>query len=785
MAKKLRCIAFVIVGISMFFFSGYDVSAKEYEITSDMSQDEIDTVLENATSQDVITIASGDYSVVKNNLNYHKVITVNKDSSSFVISGSYTELQFIVRANGTKITANDVEIDGNASTEGNPCAAIFVEQGDVTLYGNLTLSDHNHGVRLGYTKATSAIYSKLVLSEYANLTIKDTVITYGKNYYGNGYDDPDSGVYASPVDQGQGNGTSGSGIDIRGKGYANFTMMKNSKFYALGNARAGIYSINVTNFTYDMLPSSYALFQNNGQGICMNTDYAGSVNINLDSATMDVLDNTSNGITGQSLPYILNLKNDSNLTLDNNAIAINNFYIVVTDSTLTATNNRSHGISNVAFDASDSTIDISNNAYIGLNITKYNAEKESTDIINSTITANNNGGPGIRFYVSNGITNITDSTIITNGDGYGESIYGFEVKPTDSGYWSGVVAKGTLYAKNSTMMSDGVSGYALYDTSDGKATFYVLENTVAVENGEESKDIFDDYNSSKGNTGHTVVTGGSLQADVDNISKSDILSETYENTQNPVVPSTAGSKDEVQFSSPVNDDYTALTQFVLHQDVNTIVGGDGSHTFTYYDPTVGTQYDYTFRYNKLGEDLDPTVFGRAYVWTPVSVLKYDATEGLINYLGTAGKVTFGSGYTDGLEGLATRYTQDITIFGNCMNLAEKLLPTAEREDYVFLGWYIADDNDLAKEYAANDEFEKLYGLLNTKFTADTKIEIDGTPIEELTIYAKWGEKYIGSPTPPEIEPPKTGIESNGVSALVLTVLFTLGSVYLVNYSVRY
>ena len=681
MASNLKKITMVMVGILTFFLFNNTVSARELDITPDMTQEEIDAVLMTATSQDNITIASGDYSTEKNGKNYHKIITVQKDYMNFNIAGNYTELQFVVRGSNTKITANDATIDGNASTEGNPSAALFIEQGSVILSGNLTLTDHNHGVRLGYANAGTSVYSALTLSDYATLTITNNVLTYSGQYgyYGGGYDDSDT-TYSSPVDKGQGNGTSGSAIDVRGKSNTSFTLGTGAKFYATNNVGAGIFAINVTNFTFNMNSGSYALFDSNGQGICMNTDYAGSVNINVNNATLDITNNSSNGITGQASPYILDITNKGIVNLNNNGgIGINNFYIKVTDSTLNVNENGSHGATNVSMDATNSTINASNNAYIGLNISKYNAGKESTDIINSTITANNNGGPGVRFYIENGVTNITDSHITTNEDGYGDSIYGFEVKPGDSGYWAGVVIKGTLSVKNSTMMSDGVSGYSLYDTDSGKAVFYVLENSVVAGNGDESKDIFDDYNSGKGNSGSTVVEGGSLQVDSDNVSASDSLNDKYHNEQNPTMPSEQGSKDEVQYAGPVNSDNTALTQFVLHQNINKEVGGAGSHTFTYHDPNTGTRHDYTFRYNELGEDLEPNASGNAYIWAPVSILRYDATEGFISSLGTAGLVKFGYGYTDLMTGLYTRYTSDVTIFGNSMNLAEKVLALASRE----------------------------------------------------------------------------------------------------------
>ena len=792
MASNLKKITMVMVGILTFFLFNNTVSARELDITPDMTQEEIDAVLTTATSQDNITIASGDYSTEKNGKNYHKIITVQKDYMNFNIAGNYTELQFVVRGSNTKITANDATIDGNASTEGNPSAALFIEQGSVILSGNLTLTDHNHGVRLGYANAGTSIYSALTLSDYATLTITNNVLTYSgqHGYYGGGYDDPDT-TYSSPVDKGQGNGTSGSAIDVRGKGNTSFTLGTGAKFYATNNVGAGIFAINVTNFTFNMNSGSYALFDSNGQGICMNTDYAGSVNINVNNATLDITNNSSsNGITGQASPYILDITNKGIVNLNNNGgIGINNFYIKVTDSTLNVNGNGSHGASNVSFDATNSTIDTSNNAYYGLRITKYNSNKNSIDIKNSTITSNNNGGPGVFVFLENAITNITDSKIITNENGYGNDLYGWEVKPGDSAYWAGFVAKGTVYVKSSTMMSDGVSGYSLYDTSNGKAVFYVLENLVVVGNGDESKDIFDDYNSGKGNSGSTVVEGGSLQVDSDNISASDSLNDKYHNEQNPTMPSGQGSKDEVQYAGPVNSDNTALTQFVLHQNINKEVGGAGSHTFTYYDPNTGTRHDYTFRYNELGEDLDPNASGNAYIWAPVSILRYDATEGFISSLGTAGLVKFGYGYTDLMTGLYTRYTSDVTIFGNSMNLAEKVLALASREGYVFLGWYIADDQELAAKYASEGNFEELYKLLNTKFDGSTKLEIDGKPVSELTVYAKWAipddEPGTGATFGPseelEITPPSTGIETENKN-LYLAIIFILGSACLLRYA---
>lgn len=732
MTKGLNKFYLLVALLVSLFVSNTKVMAAEYTITVDNTQDEINEILANATAQDNIVIQSGDYSVEKNGKPYHKVIFVDNAGLNFTIAGEYTELQFIVRAENTNITANDATIYGNASTEGNPAAALFIEEGSVNLSGNLTLNDHNHGVRLGYGKATTSVTSTLTIMESAVLTIQNNDNTFGSNYYGNGYDDPDSS-YSSFVDKGQGNGTSGAAIDVRGKGYANIILEKNATYNAF-NTEAAVYAINVSNFTFEAKEGSYVNFDSNGQGFNMNTDYAGSVDIKLNNAKMDITNSRSNAITGQGLPYLLDITNKSVVNInENGAFGVNNFYIKVTDSTLNVNDNGSHGASNVAFDATNSTVNFNNNTYTGLNVSKYNYDKESTDIVNSTINANGNGTSGIRFYINGGVTNITKSTIIANCNGSGNGD-------------AGVLLKGDVYVTNSTVISNSKNGYSLYDNSTSEAIFHVLENTVAVGNGNETNhDIYDDYNSSQGNSGNTIVTGGSLQVDIVDTMGSESLFDRYYGEINPTMPNGQGSREEVQFTGPINSDYTALTQFILHQNINKEVGGEGSHTFIYYDPTTLNRYDYTFRYNVLGEDLKPNVFGNAYIWTPVSIIKYDATEGLINSLGTAGKVSLGYGYTDLLTGLNSRYSSDITIFGNSLDLAEKVLPSAEKENYIFLGWYIpeAANADLASELAERGEFDALYELLVIPFTQSTKVLSDfddlASGLEEITVYAKWAK----------------------------------------------
>ena len=86
------------------------------------------------------------------------------------------------------------------------------------------------------------------------------------------------------------------------------------------------------------------------------------------------------------------------------------------------------------------------------------------------------------------------------------------------------------------------------------------------------------------------------------------------------------------YAAPVNIYGTKLTRFNLHGSKNLEVGDFMTQEFTYLDPNVNETVGYSFRYNTAAEDLNGTG-GNAYVWAPVSVLHYDATEGKINALG--------------------------------------------------------------------------------------------------------------------------------------------------------
>ena len=44
------------------------------------------------------------------------------------------------------------------------------------------------------------------------------------------------------------------------------------------------------------------------------------------------------------------------------------------------------------------------------------------------------------------------------------------------------------------------------------------------------------------------------------------------------------------------------------------------------------------------------------------------------------------------------------------------MPTAKRNGYVFVGWYVADDEEKAEKLAGENNFTELYKLLNTPIT---------------------------------------------------------------------
>ena len=760
---KLKSVGLGIFSALTFLFMIGTVSAKEVSINSAMSQDEINAAVSNG---DVVTVQSGDYATQsEDGRNYHKYILADGTQITVNLSGNYERLQLITRNNGTihVVVNGNTTLNGEASEVFNPAAALAIQSGliDIATNGStLTITNYNNGIRLGNNIAATQTQSasltllanaKVVVTESNNLVgvTKDTA------YYDSYNDFGDPGVAYGWRDAGNfvQEGNRGSGIYTRGKGATHYiTLESNSSLVSGNNDGTGIYvgyaSWGVDNHVYITLKEAELTGDNNG-GVGLfedgGTDYNSYGNYYLTATNSDISfsNNGSNGMTGHHNSEIT--LTNSTMHVDNNgAIGINNGYVILNNSTLTGNENGSHGITNIALDATDSTVETSKNAYIGLNITKYNTEQTSTNIVNSKLTAKENGGSGIRFHAVisvdgayEGTANISDSSVITAlNNGIGTSIYGYAVKPGDSSYWADIVASGDVNATESSIFC---GTYSLYNRGGYSlpSILYVNKDMImTVDKNDEfvnAMDIFNDPASTA--VGRTYVISGSLQGNLFDMTNG----TSYELNGVALVGDI--------YAAPVNADGTKLIRFDLNQEINVEVNSDGTNTFTYYDPYTGKEYVYQFRYNELGEDLIESESNNAYIWTPASIVHYDATEGVLDYTGsTAGEIVNGSSVTDKTNnGDNDRYTSDITVFGNSLDLAEKVMPNAVKEGYVFLGWFVPtyENMELAKEYAEAGNFEALYELLVIPFTSGTKVLSDfndpTTGLQEITIYAKWAK----------------------------------------------
>ena len=82
-------------------------------------------------------------------------------------------------------------------------------------------------------------------------------------------------------------------------------------------------------------------------------------------------------------------------------------------------------------------------------------------------------------------------------------------------------------------------------------------------------------------------------------------------------------EDVTNTVSLVNDRDEDLFRFHLNSELNTVVGGSGERSFSYPYQEGAGELTYQFVYDESGD---------AYVWTPVTVVQYDATEGEIDTL---------------------------------------------------------------------------------------------------------------------------------------------------------
>lgn len=505
----------------------------------------------------------------------------------------------------------------------------------------------------------------------------------------------------------------------------------------------------------------------NSRNIYQKIQFINCGKVNLDDNHLDGICFQGNS-EGNSVLEIVDCQDIS--FSGNNSWGTNGGDITIRNSKLTVSNN-SHApwgkVSSSASNLCSENLTVDNSEIYADNSGTFCGVwvQEKANIINgSKIYARNNGGPDKEgtgcYFAGNAL--IDSSEIHATGNEFVGLDFDYKgdiqnsVIEADGNHEYGIRSwVGMIDIKNSSVSCTGETyafdhmGYG----DDWLSRLRIEDNTVAALQG-SSNDI------AENNFGRTYVLGGSLQADSAMMypkSKTGALNEQID-----PMPENGAVEDD--WTKPLNTDGTKLTRFDLNAEINKEVGLDKEQIFTYYDPTSRTEYKYSFRYNKEGEDLTEGESGNAYVWAPVSIIHYDATEGVISEFGTAqqGYValnnTRGDGSKVGNEEIAghsgNRYATDYTIYGNSMDLSEAVMPVAVRPGYTFEGWYVKTENGKTvslQELADDRNFAELYGNLNTEFTSSTKIT-DGlsdpqAAVDEITVYAKW--QYSGTAEPNE------------------------------------
>ena len=697
---------YIISAIVCFFGFACLVSA-ENSINDGMSQAEIDEVMAQGGA---VNVLPGDYQfkIVRSTVDDTTIYLGNKGATE----SSYTSLRIITEAETDVRLLSNVVMDGafNSNNSLVP-VAIFARKGNTLVNADeyvLTIKNYAGGMRLGEHKnVKNRVNASLVIAS-GEVIVESSVAVGERN---------DDGV---PV----GAAATGGGIFI-------YSESKDVKYqFKVTNAKFAVRNLE------------------NGIGI---------YRLNYDTSDVSYTDGSSTIVFDNAEVIIQNAKSGYSAFVDEGFYS-DHVVLLIKDSKLSLIDNAKNGYTGADtrrnIQIINSEVIANGNASAGM---KFDCQK--IDIINSKLYASGNGSFGFTGMSNATVKNSTISTVDNRLAGmvfYGNSIVSDNSKllskkdgdRTYSSSRSSAVAvriyPGTFTVVDSVTNFDSVSGISFYNTSAGNVRVYVTGETVAAISANDefnttASELFDDFNASKQNTGRTIVIGGSLQASFENMTVSEKLKLLKDSVLNPVISFENGEKEDTQYLAPVNSDGTALTRFDLNSEINKEVGGEGSHTFVYYDPNTSKEYVYTFRYNVVSEDLVEGESGNAYVWTPVSEITYDATEGVV--------VTDGS--TALIDDTNSRYARDITIFGNSLDLAERVMPSAVRQGYKFLGWFIAVNGvevDLEKAYdlANNGDFNELYALLNYKFEQNSKVlaVVDDVKsgIERITVFAKWAKE---------------------------------------------
>lgn len=734
-----------------------------------------------------------------------QIQTVVNDNDEVIFEeGTYTDITINVVGSKLFKTTGAVNFINN---DGNKFGIFVADRAssNIEFSGSFTFDGYREGIFVGNSADVT-----LTIAENATLKLvngKETDANHGSgiwigNYASFSITGLDSASFVASDNE-------VAGINVLKDAtfmanFKNMTLVDMSRNKKASGYHSGMETGIKTTITFDNV-KKVTMDDNGVDAVCFSNGSDTTI-LNIINSTVSMKNNHSWGVNGGNIKIVnsyLNISNNSYGPWANVTYTVSNMYadtLYVENSTIDANDcgaNSGIWVENQAT-ITGSVINVNANGQNAYGNYNYSDSKayyagsypwntgngiafcNGVIITNSKITANDNGGAGIVFYATNskGLADIkvSGSTLTANNNGispnfkvskdgvrnYNSSKYtdrdGYNV-----GLYSGIaVGNALVNFEDSTIIlldnkENGIGYHKLYEGKvivDGKTIGAISTSDLSLQ-----KEIKGSNNGQK-----TIVLSGSLQGKIDN------MDGEYGDKWND------SKKEDEVYVAPINNDDTKLVEFDVNKEINKILNKDVNQ-FTYYDPTTGTKYDYVFKYND--ENTDLTGEGdNAYIWTPVSILHYDATEGLINYLGTAGILKYGSSKTIqsdlALAGLNSRFTQDITIYGNNMALAEKILATADREGYVFLGWYIADDSSLAAKYAEEGNFEELYKLLNTEFTDMTNLEIDGVSVSELTIYAKWGKKDTGK-TDPEILPPDTGIGVNNSNnyLLILSLIMNM------------
>lgn len=337
---------------------------------------------------------------------------------------------------------------------------------------------------------------------------------------------------------------------------------------------------------------------------------------------------------------------------------------------------------------------------------------------NTRVSLDNNTGIDL-FLARMGDFEVVDGSSFTMScsGNYGVAVNTGKIKVTDSSF----------VIKELSGIKPGLLGYFFgennaQDIHIGKNTLSVLgKNAISMAFGHP--------------TYHLYVTGGSFEAPANYMRLNGYGDAVF--TLNGVVP------DGASYSAPINENRTMLTRFDLE--------GVDAQSFTAYDPN-GEDYTYEYRFDENG---------KAYVWTPVSIVHYDATQGVVidEDRGTSQKgfvlLRATRGDRTSLKNTADetkaddRYATDYTIFGNSLALSRGQQPSAALDGKFFSGWYVrvVDGRldttwmDQCTDSDGSVDWEKFYDGLNTKVTDETDLitlsRDHKEDLTDVTLYAKW------------------------------------------------